>query len=51
MRKTHNQKIAYALNRLSKSVDRVILSTNEDKKARARSWVLAWNLVAQKSTK
>lgn len=49
MKKTRNQQITYAMRRLSKAVDRVILSTNEDKKAKATAWVHAWNIVAKKS--
>jgi hypothetical protein len=48
MKKTRNQQISYAMRRLSKAVDRVILSTNEDIKQQATRWVHAWNIIAKK---
>ena len=47
MKRTREMKKAYAAKRISKAVDRGIVETSETGKARAKAWVLAWNLVAK----
>lgn len=44
MRSTRYQKRAYAMRRLSRAVDRMIVSKTEADKARAARWVMAWKL-------
>lgn len=41
-----HQKRAYALNRMSRAVDRVIAAKSESAKAKAALWVAAWWRVA-----
>jgi hypothetical protein len=43
MKKTKFEREAYALRRLSRAVDRAILSTNEHDKAQAKKWAALWS--------
>lgn len=42
MKRTIEQRKAYALHRMSAALDRVIRITSEEKKERANKWVKAW---------
>ena len=42
MKKTKFQRQAYALRRLSRSVDRAILATEEHDKLQAKKWATLW---------
>lgn len=46
MLRTAEQRRAYACRRLSLAVDRQIVATNDEVKARAGRWVLAWARLA-----
>ena len=46
MRRDKHQRQAYALRRLSKAVDRAIVATSKEEKARAKKWTEAWNRAA-----
>jgi len=41
------QRRAYALNRMSRAVDRQITASTEDKKNKAKCWVMAWSRAAK----
>lgn len=43
MRKTIFERQAYALRRLSRAVDRVILATDEKVKDQAKKWAAVWS--------
>lgn len=42
MKKTEHQRRAYALRRLSRAVDRSIVSTDEHEKLQAKKWATLW---------
>lgn len=46
MTRTAHQRRAYALRRMSRAVDRQIVATLDQDKARAGCWVLAWARLA-----
>lgn len=42
MKRNKNQRTAYAMNRLSKAVDRVITAKSQQEKAMGRQWAALW---------
>lgn len=47
MKRDQHQRIAYALARVSRAVDRGIRAVTDREKAQSRKWVLAWAKVAK----
>lgn len=47
MRRDRYQKRAYALRRLSRAVDRLIVAATPEQKAHARRWAALWNRAAK----
>lgn len=46
MKRDRHQRTAYAMRRMSKAVDRVIVAKDQAAKARAARWAAAWGMAS-----